>query len=68
MNEELLAEFKKLNKLLIIMLTKDLSQIDRIKFLNTSGYTPKEIADLVGTTSNTVSVALSKLKKRNKTT
>ena len=66
MSEELLLEFRKLNKLLILLFTKDLSQKAKIEFLDNSGYSPKDIADLVGTTSNTVSVTLNKLKKKNK--
>ena len=66
MNDELIVEIKKLNKLLILLLTKDLTQNDKILFLNDSGYTPKEISKLIGTTSNTVSVTINKLKKRKK--
>lgn len=66
MSDEFLAEFRKLNKLLILLFTKDLPQKEKIKFLDNSGYSPKEIADLIGTTSNTVSVTLNILKKRKK--
>ena len=66
MNDELFAEIKKLNKLLILLLTKDFTQNDKVLFLDNSGYTPKEIAEIIGTTSNTVSVTINKLKKRNK--
>ena len=66
MNDELIAEIKKLNKLLILLLTKDFTQNDKIVYLNESGYTPKEISELIGTTSNTVSVTINKLKKRKK--
>ncbi|HTB21371.1 MAG TPA: hypothetical protein VK914_01550 [bacterium] len=41
----------------------DKSGRDAIKTLSALGFQPKEIADLIGTTSNTVSVALNSLKK-----
>lgn len=39
------------------------TQRERIAFLNRVGLGPKAIADILGTTSNTVSVALAKMKK-----
>jgi DNA-binding CsgD family transcriptional regulator len=66
MNEELLNEFIKLNKLLILLLTKDLSQNNKILFLSNSGFSPKDIGELLNTTRNTVSVTLNQLKKRSK--
>jgi len=66
MNAELIEEIKKTNKLLVIMATKDLSQSDKIALLSKVGFGQKEIADLVGTTSNTVGVTLHKLKKTGK--
>jgi hypothetical protein len=64
MNDELLIEIKKLNKLLILLLTKDYSQINKIQLLNKAGFTPKEISELLGTSPNTVSVALVRINKR----
>lgn len=66
MNADLIDEIKKTNKLLVIMATKDLPQTDKIALLSRVGFGQKEIADLVGTTSNTVGVTLNKLKKKNK--
>jgi DNA-binding CsgD family transcriptional regulator len=39
------------------------SQKEKIIFLNGAGLPPKDIADILGTTSNTVSVAISNYKK-----
>ncbi|MCB9237370.1 MAG: hypothetical protein H6580_05535 [Flammeovirgaceae bacterium] len=64
MNADLIDEIKKTNKLLVIMATKDLPQTDKIALLSRVGFGQKEIADLVGTTSNTVGVTLNKLKKK----
>ena len=66
MNDELLIEIKKMNKLLALNLTKDQPQNDKILTLSNAGFKPKEIADLIGTTSNTVRVALSRMKKGEK--
>lgn len=63
MNDELLSEIKKLNKLLILFLTKDFSQNEKIQFLSTAGFMPKEISEIIGTTSNAVRVSLVRIKK-----
>ncbi len=39
------------------------TQREKIAFLNKAGLTPKVIGDILGTSSNSVSVALSKMKK-----
>lgn len=39
------------------------TQREKILFLSKAGLPPKEIADILGTTANTVSVALSKSRK-----
>jgi DNA-binding CsgD family transcriptional regulator len=65
MTTELVHEIKKMNKLLVLMATKDLSQTEKIELLNKVGLGQKEIAELVGTTRNTVNVTLNRLKKTN---
>ena len=42
------------------------SQADAIKELNKAGLGPKRIAELLGTTPNTVTVALNRAKKKGK--
>jgi DNA-binding CsgD family transcriptional regulator len=42
------------------------SQKEKIELLNSAGLQPKQIADLIGTTSNTVSVTLAGLRKQRK--
>lgn len=66
MNDELIIEVKRLNKLLILLLTKDLSQNDKIIFLDKSGFQPKDIAEIINTTPNTVRVALARIRKNSK--
>jgi DNA-binding CsgD family transcriptional regulator len=41
-------------------------QEEQVKLLSGAGFQPKEMADLLGTTSNAVSVALSKIRKRRR--
>lgn len=66
MTAEFIQELRKMNKLLFLTSTKDLSQNEKIAFLAKAGFAQKEIADLIGTTSNTVNVALNRLKKASK--
>jgi DNA-directed RNA polymerase specialized sigma24 family protein len=49
----------KLLKLLALHLVKEQPQSDQINLLSRAGFKPAEIAELVGTTSNTVRVCLS---------
>lgn len=65
-NRVQLAVLTKIANLLALLVTKDDKQEDRIVKLNAAGYTPSEIANLIGTTPNTVSVTLSTSKTRAK--
>jgi DNA-binding CsgD family transcriptional regulator len=64
--EQILEELQKMTRLLSIIATHGLSQRDQIAALDRAGFTPKQTAELVGTTSNTVSVYLSALRKAAK--
>jgi len=50
-------------KILALTLPKELTQADKIVLLSDAGFQPKEIAGILGTTPNTVSVTLSKMKR-----
>src|SRR5256885_12561451 len=50
----------KLLKVLALHLVQERQQSDQIDLLSRAGFKPTEIADLVGTTANTVNVQLSK--------
>lgn len=63
--KELLKKIDTIIKLLTISSLKDETQLQKIKVLNSAGLPPKDIADLLGTSSNTVSVALHKLKNKS---
>lgn len=56
----------KLLNLLALMLVQERQQPEQISLLSRAGFRPSEIAELVGTTPNTVSVTLSKLKASRK--
>jgi hypothetical protein len=62
-DSELFSEIKKVVRLLSLIAVGDRKQIDQIERLSKAGFQPKEIAELLGTTANTVSVALTKIKK-----
>ena len=61
-----LMELRKIAKLLVLNLNQNRSQNDLIKAMSKVGFQPKEIADLIGTTSNTVNVAKAKAKASTK--
>lgn len=64
--EEILKELRRISKLLSLTVTKDLIQKGKIELLAGAGLQPKEIADLIGTTPNTVRVALADIRKKAK--
>jgi len=53
-------------KLLGVIAVKGLMQVQQIAVLSRVGFTPKEIADVLGTTANTVRVALVSIRKAEK--
>ncbi len=64
---EILARLDLLVRLQALNMVKDFeSSKDKILFLSAAGMQPKEIADLLETSSNNVSVTLSKARKPKK--
>lgn len=63
MDEKILYELQRMSRLLALNLVKDIKSSEKYKVLYNAGYQPKEIAEILSTTPNTVSVELSKLKK-----
>lgn len=57
----------KLLKVVAYLQIQDKRQTDQFIILSKAGFQPREIAELVGTTPNTVRVALSRLRKEGKT-
>lgn len=64
--KEIIDRLDKVIRLLAMSVTLDKKQNEQIKFLSNSGLKPKEIADLLGTTPNTVSVALAHIRKKSR--
>lgn len=62
--EIFLTKLDQLLRVLAISVTKDLKQTEQIALLNRAGIPPKDIAEFLGTTPNTVSVALSNQKTK----
>ena len=50
-------------KLMVFRMTEGKKQVDQIRLLSKAGFGPKAIAEAIGTTSNTVRVALVHMKK-----
>jgi len=63
---ELTARMDAIIKMLALTLPKELTQADKIVLLSDAGFQPKDIAGILGTTPNTVSVTLSKMKRDTK--
>jgi hypothetical protein len=57
---------RKTNRLLAAIATRDLPQVYQISLLSRIGLQPSEIADIVGTTANTVRVVLVSVRKKEK--
>lgn len=65
-DDEILHELKSITRLLSVIATQGLSQRDQIATLARIGFSPKQIAELIGTTANTVSVYLAGIRKGEK--
>ena len=63
-DDEILRELQRMTKLLSVIAMHGMTQRERIATLAQVGFSPKQIAELLSTTSNTVSVYLSHLRKR----
>lgn len=63
-NNEILSEIRRTNKLLALIATQGRTQAEKIIVLSQLGLTPKEISDIVGVSANLVSVTIHKEKKR----
>lgn len=61
--QETVEQLKRVVRLLAVLVTRDMPQREQIQLLSSTGFAPKEIAEMIGTTPNTVSVTLSALRK-----
>ena len=62
--ELLLDKTDKILRILAVLATKGLKQREQIGLLDKAGLQPKDIADLLGTSGNTVRVELVALRKK----
>jgi hypothetical protein len=65
-DEETVEQLKRIVRLLTVLVTKDMTQREQIQLLSSVGFAPKDVADLIETTPNTVSVTLSAIRKGDK--
>jgi len=61
--EEIRDRLDKLIRIVALSSTKGLTSTESISMLHQAGFPPKEIADIIGTTSNVVNVRLSEMRK-----
>jgi DNA-binding CsgD family transcriptional regulator len=61
--EDLLKQAKTTNRLLAAQLKSQMSQMELVKLLATTGLTAREIADVLNTSAPTVAVTLQRLRK-----
>ena len=64
--DDLLRQAKTTNRLLAAQLKSQMSQMQMVKLLATTGLTAKEIADVLDTTPATVAVTLQRLRQKAK--
>jgi len=62
--EEPRTELEKSLRALLLVSLEPLSQKQQIVILDKAGFRPSEIATVIGSTSNTVNVRLSEIRKR----
>jgi DNA-binding NarL/FixJ family response regulator len=65
-DDDLAAKLDTLVRLVAIGLCNGKSQREKIEILASAGLSPKVIAEMIGTTANTVSVSLSQLRRRKR--
>jgi len=64
--ELILSQLDQIRRILAVLATRGLKQRHQIALLSQAGLRPKDIADLLGTSSNTVRVELVALRKANR--
>ena len=64
--DDLLKQAKTTNRLLAAQLKSQMSQMQMVKLLATTGLTAKDIADVLDTTPATVAVTLQRLRQKAK--
>lgn len=63
MEDDVLNELKSIKKLLALQSVKDKDFKEQVLLLNSVGFQPKEMGEILGKTANSVSIALHRVKK-----
>ena len=58
------SQFERITRLLALLVVKGESQTEKIKVLAGAGFTNSEIAEMLGTTANTVNVTVHRLRAK----
>jgi len=66
-NQKISDKLDILIKLTALNIIKDIDYSEQVKLLSSIGLQPKDIAELLGKTSNSVRVTLSRIRKRKNT-
>lgn len=66
MEREIERQLDEIARLLVAQLVRGKKQVEVIEDLDRCGIEPKRIADFLGTTRNTVNVALANIRKRKR--
>ena len=64
--KEITNRLDKLTRIIAATSTQGLTMTERIHLLHSTGFAPKEIADILGTSSNVVNVRLSEMRKKTR--
>ena len=64
--QEILKELRIIRMMAVAQAVKDMKQIEAIALLANAGFEPREVAESLGTTPGTVSVALVGLRRKGK--
>jgi DNA-directed RNA polymerase specialized sigma24 family protein len=62
-DDEMVERLSSILRLVAVVATREMKQRDQIALLDRAGLPPREIAEIVGTSSNTVRVALVEIRR-----
>jgi DNA-directed RNA polymerase specialized sigma24 family protein len=65
-DDHLLAEMRRVSRLMAFVATRELEQRDAALLLVRSGFSPTEVAEFLGTTRNAVNLLLHRARKAGK--
>ena len=66
LEQQAVSKLDQILRVLVVLATRGLKQREQIALLDAARFSPKDIAELLGTSSNTVRVELVALRKTNR--